>query len=513
MDILNTLRTNKTMQRAIIESALLITFLVILYIETVADMVHLWLNSETYSHGLFIIPLTAVLIFARLNRNPIKNNTSQPLAALGILFFSACWLVSELAQINLLAQLSLMAIIPFVVWTLYGFKALWQLKSALLFLFLAVPAGDFLIPHLQQITAALSIAMIEFFGIPVYSDGLYISIPAGNFLVAEACSGIRFLISSITIAVFYALLYIDSYKRRVVMILSGVLVPILANGMRVFMIIVIAHLGNMEAATGFDHIVYGWVFFSFVMIMLIWLGNALCDQTSSQFNSPVTNQPLTNSPVTNKPRPLAYAVVAVALSIAPFTQYLITQAQPVVGQQSQNAGSAEGANAEKVQSINDLYKIGAGQNSASHWAVYFPTADNIQVAALPSNNKVTAYKVEYVTEGGDKELINFENRLFNPDRWSLKSQRKVPLTINRQTVTVQHTKIVNLGTKQRNILLVYKTGEFTSANQWQIKGHQVINKLLQTDFGGQALIISAEQTEVSEAQLLEYFSQFIQQEQ
>ncbi|MDB2373821.1 exosortase A [Psychrosphaera haliotis] len=511
MDILNTLRTNKTLQRAIIESALLIAFLVILYIDTVADMVHLWLNSETYSHGLFIIPLTAVLIFARLNRNPIKDNSMQPLAALGILFFSACWLVSELAQINLLAQLSLMAIIPFVVWTLYGFKALWQLKSALLFLFLAVPAGDFLIPHLQQITATLSIAMIEFFGIPVYSDGLYISIPAGNFLVAEACSGIRFLISSITIAVFYALLYIDSYKRRLVMILSGVLVPILANGMRVFMIIVIAHLGNMEAATGFDHIVYGWVFFSFVMIMLIWLGNALCDQTSSKPNSnnvesnPSGAQTASNNPVTNKPKTLAYAVVAVALSIAPITQYLITQAQPVVGQQSQNA--------EKVKSINDLYKVGAAQNSSSHWAVYFPTADNIQVTALPGNNKVTAYKVEYATEGGDKELINFENRLFNPERWSLKSQRKMPLTINGQTITVQHTKIVNLGTKQRNILMVYKTGEFISANQWQIKGHQVINKLLQTDFGGQALIMSAEQSEVNEAQLLEYFAQFIQQEQ
>lgn len=512
MDILNTLRTNKTLQRAIIESALLIAFLVILYIDTVADMVHLWLNSETYSHGLFIIPLTAVLIFARLNRHPIKNNTSQPLAALGILFFSACWLISELAQINLLAQLSLMAIIPFVVWTLYGFKALWQLKSALLFLFLAVPVGDFLIPHLQQITAVLSIAMIEFFGIPVYSDGLYISIPAGNFLVAEACSGIRFLISSITIAVFYALLYIDSYKRRLVMILSGVLVPILANGMRVFMIIVIAHLGNMEAATGFDHIVYGWVFFSFVMIMLIWLGNALCDQTAKSVAQPI-NKPVTNKPLTNKPKVLAYAAVAITLSIAPFTQYLITQAQPTVGQQSLNAGLDAKAQAEKVQSINDLYKVGAGKNSASHWAVYFPTADNIQVAALPSNNKITVYKVEYATEGGDKELINFENRLFNPDRWSLKSQRKVPLTINGQAVTVQHTKIVNLGTKQRNILLVYKTGEFVSANQWQIKGHQVFNKLLQTDFGGQALIMSAEQNEVSEAQLLEYFAQYIQQEQ
>jgi len=497
MDILNTLRTNKTLQRAIIESALLIAFLVILYLDTVADMVHLWLNSETYSHGLFIIPLTAVLIFARLNRNPIKNNTSQPLAALGILFFSACWLVSELAQINLLAQLSLMAIIPFVVWTLYGFKALWQLKSAFLFLFLAVPVGDFLIPHLQQITAVLSIAMIEAVGIPVYSDGLYISIPAGNFLVAEACSGIRFLISSITIGVFYALLYIDSYKRRLIMILSGVLVPILANGMRVFMIIVIAHLGNMEAATGFDHIVYGWVFFSFVMIMLIWLGNALSDQTS-------TTQ-VTDSFFANKPSTSAYIAVIIALCIAPLTQYLIVQAQPTATTQNQNISA--------VKAINDLFKNGSHTYSTSHWAVYFPQADNIELTTLPNNSKVKAYKVEYTIEAGDKELINFENRLFNPERWSLKSQRKITLPINGESITVQHTKIVNLGTKQRNILLVYKTGEFTSANQWQIKGHQVINKLLQTDFGGQALIMSAEQSEVSEAQLQQYFTQFIQQEQ
>ena len=485
------------MQRAVIEAACLVALLVLFYLDTVADMVYLWMNSETYSHGLFIVPLSAVLIFSRLQRNPLKVNASQPLAALGILFFSACWLISELAQINLLAQLSLVAIIPFVVWTLYGFNALWQLKSALLFLFLAVPVGDFLIPHLQQITAVLSIAMIEFVGIPVYSDGLYISIPAGNFLVAEACSGIRFLISSITIAIFYALLYIDSYKRRLVMISAGIFVPILANGMRVFLIIVIAHLGNIEAATGFDHIVYGWVFFSFVMIMLIWLGNALSDQIDV-----VATNENNQSANTDSPRNVgvAYLVVAIALAIAPLSANLIKQAQPDIAVASKLS--------EHVSKINDLYK-----KPMTPWAVYFPNADSIELNTWSTNPAVTTYKVLYATEADDKELINFENRLFNPDRWSIKSKQIKIVNIAEQTIEVQHTQIVNLAGKKRNILMVYKTNEFVSAITWKIKAQQVINKLLQTDFGGQALIMSADQANVSQEQLLILFGQLIQQEQ
>ncbi|GAB3001771.1 exosortase A [Psychrosphaera aestuarii] len=503
MDIVNTLRTNKAMQRAVIEAVCLVALLVLFYLDTVADMVHLWMNSETYSHGLFIVPLTAVLIFSRLQRKPLKVNASQPLAALGILFFSACWLISELAQINLLAQLSLVAIIPFVVWALYGFKALWQLKSALLFLFLAVPVGDFLIPHLQQITAVLSIAMIEFVGIPVYSDGLYISIPAGNFLVAEACSGIRFLISSITIAIFYALLYIDSYKRRLVMISAGIFVPILANGMRVFLIIVIAHLGNIEAATGFDHIVYGWVFFSFVMIMLIWLGNALSDQIEPVSADEEQNAKAENkNTTTDSPRNIgvAYLVVAIALAIAPLSANLIKQAQPDVAVASKLS--------EHVSKINDLYK-----QPMTPWAVYFPNADSIELNTWSNNQAVTTYKVLFATEADDKELINFENRLFNPDRWSIKSKKMKPITIGEQIIEVQYTQIVSLVGKKRNILMVYKTDGFVSANTWKIKGHQVINKLLQTDFGGQALIMSADQADVSQEQLELLFGQFIQQEQ
>ena len=374
MDIINTLRNNKSAKLAVIESIALLAIFFILYQATIMGMLELWLTSETYSHGLFIVPLTAVLVYQRLKRQPLPQ-TTQPLKhiiipALGIIVVSSLWLISSLAHINLLAQLSVVALIPLAIWIRYGFAAVWLLKGALGFLFLAVPVGDFLIPHLQDITAVMSIFMIEMVGIPVYHDGLYISIPAGNFLVAEACSGIRFLISAITIAIFYSLLYMRSLKRRLIMTLCGAIVPVVANGIRVFLIIVIAHLSDMEAATGFDHLVYGWVFFSFVMVLLIILGNILADKdyADNQHTQPATDTPsaqlASSEPVSFSAILPLYLVITLSLAIAPLALNVIKSAQP----QPVANSVAKQLIEESVQLYN---------RSSTSWAVYFPNADDI----------------------------------------------------------------------------------------------------------------------------------------
>jgi EpsI family protein len=95
--------------------------------------------------------------------------------------------------------------------------------------------------------------------------------------VAEACSGLRYLIASLTVGALFAYLNYQRAWKRVVFVGLSVAVPILANFVRAYMIVMIGHLSDMKLAVGVDHFLYGWVFFGVVIGLLFWLGSFWCD--------------------------------------------------------------------------------------------------------------------------------------------------------------------------------------------------------------------------------------------
>ena len=143
----------------------------------------------------------------------------------------------------------------------------------LLFLFFAVPMGEDLTPPMMEFTATFTVEALKLSGIPVYRDGLWFSLPSGNWSVVEACSGVRYLIAAFTLGFVYAYITYHTLWKRVLFVILSVVVPILANGLRAYMIVMIGHLSKMEYATGVDHLIYGWIFFGVVMFVLFWIGS------------------------------------------------------------------------------------------------------------------------------------------------------------------------------------------------------------------------------------------------
>jgi len=83
---------------------------------------------------------------------------------------------------------------------------------------------------------------------------------------------VRYIIASVTVGTLYAYLTYRSWTRRVLFVMVSAIVPVLANSVRAYMIVMLGHVSNMTIATGADHLVYGWVFFGLVIFMLFWLG-------------------------------------------------------------------------------------------------------------------------------------------------------------------------------------------------------------------------------------------------
>lgn len=240
--------------------------------DDIGGAVRVWTESTAYNHCFLIIPLVAFLLWER--RTIIASTSPRPsfwpLVLMPLL--SAAWLVAAILDIQEGRQLMLVAMFQVVLLAALGPRLVWSLLAPLLFLSFLVPSGAFLVPSLQKITADISVAGLQLLHIPVFSDGFMIEIPEGTFEIAEACAGLRFLIASIVFGCFFAVVMYRSYLRRCLFIGLSLVVPIAANGMRALGIIVLAHLEGSAAAVEADHVLYGWLFFTLVIMILIAIG-------------------------------------------------------------------------------------------------------------------------------------------------------------------------------------------------------------------------------------------------
>ena len=243
------------------------------YWQTAESIVAIWSRSETFAHGYLIVPISVALIWTR--RKEVARLAPSPdylgmvlLAGLGL-----AWLVAAAGQVQIVQQYAMVAMIPAVVIAVAGRRVARALAFPLAFLLFGVPIGEALIPPLMDWTADFTTAALRLSGIPVFREGTFFAIPSGNWSVVEGCSGLRYLIASITVGALYAYLsYRKTWKRGLFVALS-VIVPIIANGLRAYMIVMIAHLSDMKLALGIDHLIYGWLFFGLVMLLLFWVGS------------------------------------------------------------------------------------------------------------------------------------------------------------------------------------------------------------------------------------------------
>ena len=230
-----------------------------------------WYSSRTFSHGFLVLPLAVYLVWIRRHRivasRPKPNYWGLPFLA--ILAFA--WLLANLGDVRIVQQFALVSILVVTVWLVLGSVVTRALWFPLAFLFFSVPFGESLISPLQDLTARVAVTGLRLSNVPVILEHRTISVPSGPWVVAEACSGIRYLISSFVLGLIYASLVYKSRRRRILFVLASIGVPILANGIRAYGIILLAYLTDNRLAVGVDHIVYGWIFFTGLQLLLFGL--------------------------------------------------------------------------------------------------------------------------------------------------------------------------------------------------------------------------------------------------
>lgn len=279
---------------------------------TLASMISVWDSSETYTHGYVVLPISLWLIW-RQRREAMAVPARGDWRALPlVLALSALWLAARIAGVQVIEHYALVALALASVWALLGWRLIWTLFFPLTYLLLMVPNGDSLIPHLINFTADFTVGTLHLLNIPVYREGSFFSLPSGDWSVVEACSGMRYFLSSIVLGWLYAYLSYRTWWKRLAFGVASIVVPILANGFRAVIIVLMGHFSNMTLAVGFDHLIYGWIWFGIVMLGMFWVGN--------RWREDDTPSPSAGEPV-QLPRPAWPVALAAILAVGATALY------------------------------------------------------------------------------------------------------------------------------------------------------------------------------------------------
>lgn len=247
---------------------------VILYWDIGVLLVKDW-GGDDNSHGFFIIPIAAYFIWKR--RDQLLAEAPRPSNAglLVVLASAAVLVVSVLGAALFTSRLSMLGMLAGIVLYLFGWRHLRIVAFSLAFLVLMIPIPRILFNQIAfplQLLASRSAELaLGLLGIPVLREGNVISLSTTTLEVADACSGIRSLVSLLTLAIVYGYVLDNRIWARVTIAVAAIPVAIAANAFRVAATGIAAHYIGPEVAQGVLHTFSGWLVFvvAFFLLALI----------------------------------------------------------------------------------------------------------------------------------------------------------------------------------------------------------------------------------------------------
>lgn len=238
-----------------------------------------WLHDPDYSHGFLVPVFSAFLVWRK--RRELRSLPLRPSlwGLAGIPMALAVLVVGKLGAELFLQRSSFVLLLAAVVVCFLGWRWLRALLFPLAFLFLMIPIPAILYDQislpLQFFASRLASSLLTLSGVPVLREGNIIQLPAMTLEVAEACSGIRSLISLVALAIIYGYFMEPRIWRRVVLVAAAVPIAVIANAVRIMGTGLLVEYWSPEAGTGFFHAFSGWLIFVLALCLLFLFHSAI----------------------------------------------------------------------------------------------------------------------------------------------------------------------------------------------------------------------------------------------
>jgi len=243
-----------------------------LYGAVLARLSHQWWTDPNFSHGFFVPAFALYVVWQKWNS--LKATPSAPSSwGLAVLLFSLCTLILGVLGAELfLSRVSLVMLLAGIILFLHGWEMLRVLLFPLAILLLMVPIPSIILNQitfpLQILASKLSAWILPLLGVPVLREGNIINLPAMPLEVADACSGIRSLLSLTCLAIMYGYLLEKRTGIRVILALASIPIAVVANGLRIVGTGLLVQYWDPDKAEGFFHAFSGWLIFVVSLLML-----------------------------------------------------------------------------------------------------------------------------------------------------------------------------------------------------------------------------------------------------
>jgi exosortase A len=397
--------------------------ILVLYRETAMSMVEIWERSETFTHGFLVPPIALWLIWRLRNTIALLAPRPNPFVLFAIAVSGFVWLLGQLATVATLSQFAFTTMLVLAVPVVLGIKVTQRIAFPLAFLYFAVPFGEFALPQLMEWTANFTVLGLRLSGIPVYREGLHFVIPSGSWSVVEACSGVRYIIASLTVGTLFAYLSYHSIKRRLIFVGFAFVVPVIANWMRAYMIVMIGHLSGNKLAVGVDHLIYGWVFFGIVIMTMFWIGSRWREDHLPSPLECAAPTDLLAVRGSNSSFVIVALVVTVLVAVWPFALWQIERRVP-----------------EQISHI-ELPEPIAGwsisQDRFSDWTPRFDNASaNVQSTFVSDGRMAGVYLAYYRNQDSGRKMVSTSNVLVrsNDVQWAIVAGGAHQIALGSQSV-------------------------------------------------------------------------------
>ncbi len=261
------------------QTAVLLVLVGLLYAPILGRLVQQWWSDPNFSHGFFVPAFAAYVVWQDRSRlAAIRLDPSN--WGLVVILLSLCTLILGVFGAELFfSRVSLLMLVTGMILFFLGWEFLRTVLFPLFFLVLMVPIPAIIFSQitfpLQILASKLSATVLPVFGVPVFREGNVINLPAMPLEVAEACSGIRSLLSLTTLAIMYGYLMEKRVAIRVALAVASVPIAVAANGLRIVGTGLLVQYWDPEKAEGFFHAFSGWLIFVVSLLMLFALHRGL----------------------------------------------------------------------------------------------------------------------------------------------------------------------------------------------------------------------------------------------
>lgn len=461
--------------------AIAIAFIGILWAlwSTSLSFYNVWTEAETYNHGFMIFPISLWLVWQV--RHELLKVTPRTSFSILLLFSASTvlWMLAYITGVQVVEQFAMVAMLITVSMAIIGWQLSLYLAFPLLFLFFAVPLGEDLVPPMMEYTATFTVTALELTGIPVYRDGMWFSLPTGNWSVVEACSGVRYIIASVTLGFLYAYVSYHTLWKRIAFIILSAILPIIANGIRAYMIVMIGHLSDMELATGVDHLIYGWVFFGLVMLLLFWIGGFWQEEHPS-----INVKQHTQADVKNGAS--RYFLIAALSVVIAFSARMMVSSDEIKTHSSNVAlQTPTGINGWLLSKEKSLWEPGLLETQYRISAVY-----------EKAGNQIAVFVALYPNQHQHYEAVSFDNAIIGSER---KRQQEyflppaklngdlLPETMNQAVVT---QALSSFRTNSTLVWQWYRIGGTAFAGTYQSKTYEAWARIVEGRTDGAWIAVS-----------------------